>query len=69
MASRDCDEWVRIDNAGNCGEWSEIGDDTDCKDFDNWRCWILDTGFWADACYWRDLSLWNDGVPDYQAVA
>ena len=69
MASRDCDEWKKIDDSSDCGEWDQIADGGDCLDFDNWRCWILDTGRWSDACYWRDLSLWNDGVPDYVGVA
>ena len=70
MESRDgCDDWTRLDGSTDCGEWTQVGDDTNCRDFDSWRCWILDTGKWSDSCFWRDLSLWNDGVPDYQAVA
>lgn len=61
--------WGAVGDGGNCGDWEGISNDTGCDDFDNLLCWILGSGRWADACFWRDLSLWNDGVADYQAVA
>jgi hypothetical protein len=27
-------------------------------------CWLLATGFWNDACFWVDTSIWNDGPAD-----
>ena len=63
------DAWGSVVNDSDCGEWSELPGDGDCNDFDNWLCWILDTGKWSDACFWRDLSLWDDGVRDYEPVA
>ena len=63
------DEWTKIDDSSNCGEWSEVIDGGDCLSWDNHLCWILQHGYWSDSCYWRDLSLWNDGRPDFIEVA
>lgn len=63
------DGWNKIDDSDNCGEWTQVDDGGDCLSWDNHLCWILDTGSWSDSCFWRDLSLWNDGVPDFIEVA
>ena len=63
------DGWKKIDDSSGCGEWTKIDAGGDCVGFDGLLCWILDTGRWSDSCYWRDLSLWNDGVNPWSEAA
>lgn len=64
--------WTVI-SEGSCDSWNVITDDgsSDCLDWDspNRVCWILDTGSWSDSCFWRDLSLWNDGQEPWSQAA
>lgn len=63
------DAWTPVGDNANCGEWDGVAGGGDCLDWDAHLCWILDTGSWADTCYWVDLKLWNDGVPFWGEVA
>lgn len=62
-------QWNTLADGSDCDQWSEIDAGGSCLDFDGHLCWILDTGRWSDPCFWRDLSLWNDGTPFWGEVA
>lgn len=62
-------QWTSVSTGGDCADWDQINAGGDGLDFDGLLCWILDTGRWSDSCYWRDLSLWNDGVEPWAEVA
>ena len=61
--------WSAVGDNGDCGEWDGIAGGGDCADWGAHLCWILDTGRWADACFWGDLKLWDDGTPFWGEVA
>ena len=63
------DAWSAINNDGDCGDWAGVDADGDCLDWDAHLCWILQSGYWADSCFWKDLALWNDGQPIWGEVA
>ena len=67
----DCDGWTKIE--GVSANWAELNDGStgDCLDWDSLShvCWILGAGSWSDTCFWRDLSLWNDGQESWGAAA
>ena len=51
MDSPDCSQWTPIASDDNCANW---GTDED---------WILITGYWEDVNFYRDIAVWNDGLP------
>ena len=61
--------WSPISDGGLCGDWVGVGADGDCLDWDAHLCWILQSGSWSDSCFWKDLALWNDGVPFWSQAA
>jgi len=62
-------DWSPVAKDGGCDPWTGVDNGGSCMDFDGLLCWILDTGRWSDRCFWRDLSLWNDGVEPWAEVA
>ena len=62
-------EWSPVSDGGACGDWAGVDADGDCLDWDAHLCWILQSGSWSDSCFWKDLALWNDGVPFWSQAA
>lgn len=68
VASGDSSTWSKVEG-GDCSGWDGVDGEGDCLDWGAHLCWILETGKWADACFWGDLKLWNDGTDWWGEVA
>ena len=47
----------------DCGQWRPIASDDDCAKWGTDEDWILITGYWEDVNFYRDIAVWNDGLP------